>query len=119
MSLYSYPCKILRVVDGDTIDVELDLGFNIKMKERVRLLGVDTPEVYGRYSTPEGAVATEFVTNWLVERANKYGSFSYVSRKYDAKDKYGRSLGLIIWTSGDGTVMEDLNEAIVLSGNVK
>lgn len=46
--MYTYPCIILSVIDGDTIDVELDLGFHIKMKERVRLLDVDTPEVFGK-----------------------------------------------------------------------
>ena len=43
--MHEYKCKILRVVDGDTVDVDIDLGFGIWMhKERVRLLGIDTPE---------------------------------------------------------------------------
>ena len=43
--MHEYKCKILRIVDGDTVDVDVDLGFGIWMhKERVRLLGIDTPE---------------------------------------------------------------------------
>ena len=45
VSVYEYNCKIVRVVDGDTVDVDIDLGFGIWMhKERVRLHGIDTPE---------------------------------------------------------------------------
>lgn len=43
--MYEYKCKILRVVDGDTVDVDIDLGFGVWMhKERVRMMGIDTPE---------------------------------------------------------------------------
>ena len=43
--MYEYNCKILRVIDGDTVDVDIDLGFGIWMhKERIRLHGIDTPE---------------------------------------------------------------------------
>ena len=43
--MYEYKCKILRVVDGDTVDVDIDLGFGVWMhKERVRINGIDTPE---------------------------------------------------------------------------
>ena len=42
--MFEYFCKVTRVVDGDTIDVDVDLGFNIWHKARVRLAGIDTPE---------------------------------------------------------------------------
>jgi len=43
--MYEYRCKVLRVVDGDTVDVDIDLGFGIILKdERVRIMGIDTPE---------------------------------------------------------------------------
>ena len=43
--MYEYKCKILRVVDGDTVDIDIDLGFGIWVhKERVRMMGIDTPE---------------------------------------------------------------------------
>jgi len=42
--MYEYNCKVEKIVDGDTIDVVLDLGFDILYKSRVRLYGIDTPE---------------------------------------------------------------------------
>ena len=43
--MYEYRCKVLKVIDGDTVDVDIDLGFNTWIKnERVRLMGIDTPE---------------------------------------------------------------------------
>ena len=43
--MYEYKCAIVRVVDGDTVDVDIDLGFGIIMAdERVRIMGIDTPE---------------------------------------------------------------------------
>ena len=43
--MYEYKCKILKVVDGDTVDIDLDLGFGVWLRnERVRLAGIDTPE---------------------------------------------------------------------------
>ena len=44
-TMFEYKCKILRIVDGDTVDVDIDLGFGIwRHRERVRLVGIDTPE---------------------------------------------------------------------------
>ena len=43
--MYEYKCKVIRVVDGDTVDVNIDLGFGVWLhKERVRIQGIDTPE---------------------------------------------------------------------------
>ena len=53
--MYTYSCKILRIVDGDTVDVDIDLGFGVWMhRERVRMYGIDTPE--SRTSDPEEKV---------------------------------------------------------------
>ena len=46
--MYTYKAKLLRVVYGDTIDAEIDLGFKIYIKERIRLAGIDTPETRTR-----------------------------------------------------------------------
>ena len=43
--MYEYKCKIVKIVDGDTVDVDLDLGFGVWLRdERVRIMGIDTPE---------------------------------------------------------------------------
>ena len=115
--MYVYNCKVLNVVDGDTIDIEIDLGFHIKVKERVRLLGVDTPEVFGQNAEAAGTVASEFTKTWIRERQAIWDRFSYHSIKYNARDKYGRSLGILMWTGSK--LSESLNEAIVASGNIK
>lgn len=115
--MYVYECKVLNVVDGDTIDIELDLGFNIKMKERVRLIGVDTPETFGPKAEPAGAVATQFTKDWIEKRQKTNDRFMYYSLKYNSKDKYGRSLGQLVWTGA--MLSECLNDAILEAGMVK
>jgi micrococcal nuclease len=115
--MYSYDCKILNVVDGDTLDVELDLGFTIHIKERVRLLGLDTPEVFGKNAVPEGTDASDFTKKWIADRQKIWNRFEYHSIKYNSRDKYGRSLGIIYWTGAKQA--ESLNEAIIASGNIK
>ena len=60
--------KINRVVDGDTIDVTIDLGFDLTKKERVRIAGVDTPEKRTR-NKEEKALGID-ATNWMKEKLN-------------------------------------------------
>ena len=59
--MYEYKAKILNVVDGDTFDMDIDLGFHIHIHERVRLLGIDTPEKFGE-EKPLGLKVKEFAT---------------------------------------------------------
>ena len=61
--MYEYGCEVDRVVDGDTIDVTLDLGFDILFKSRVRLYGIDTPESRTRNldEKARGKLATKFL----------------------------------------------------------
>lgn len=60
--------EVLRVVDGDTYDVRIALGFGMSATMRFRLAGVDTPEIYGANATPEGARARDFAAQWLQGR---------------------------------------------------
>ena len=95
--MYEYRCKITRVVDGDTVDVDIDLGFGVWLhKERVRIYGIDTPESRTRDLEEKryGLAAKEFVKEFV---RNKGGSNIVLrTRKYDAKGKFGRILGDII-----------------------
>jgi len=93
--MYEYQCKIVRVVDGDTTDVDIDLGFGIWMKkQRIRFYGVDTPE--SRTSDKEekiyGMAAKHFVENLLPK-----GSSQVLRTKKDASGKYGRILGEFLY----------------------
>ena len=66
--MFEYRCTILRVVDGDTVDVDIDLGFGVWLrKERIRLHGIDTPESRTRDLVEKvfGLKAKKEVQNWL------------------------------------------------------
>ena len=89
--MYEYPCKIIRVIDGDTVDVDIDLGFAVWLKkQRIRLYGVDTPE--SRTSDKEekkyGLKAKAFVVQHLPQ-----GSKQVLRTRLDKKGKFGRILG--------------------------
>lgn len=89
--MYEYNGTVLRVVDGDTYDILIDVGFNIKIKHRFRLLGVDTPETWRPTSVLEkekGSLVTQIVKE-LIEEEN-------VTVKTYKTDKYGRYLCNII-----------------------
>lgn len=93
---YEYFAAVTRVVDGDTLELMVDLGFGTHRKDRFRLLDVDTPEVYGVKKDSEeyakGKQCSEFVDNWLRELGNY--KCRVVTHK-DKKGKYGRYLAEI------------------------
>ena len=92
--MYEYACKVERVVDGDTVDVVLDLGFNILHKCRVRLYGIDTPESRTRNldEKARGKMAGAFLKN-----AIDTGEKVVIQTKLkDSRGKFGRVLGNII-----------------------
>lgn len=69
--------EVVRVVDGDTIDARLSLGFGITATFRFRLFGVDTAESFGRAAEPAGKVAAEFTSAWLTERRGRLYARTY------------------------------------------
>lgn len=111
MKLYTYRIAIVRVVDGDTVEADIDLGFHTTIRELVRLYDVDTPEVFGRYAEARGKLATAFTTAWLDGQTG----LMMDSRVYDPRGKYGRSLGEI-FRPGDPV---SLNRALIEAGHVK
>ena len=89
--MYEYKCKIVRVVDGDTVDVDIDLGFGVWMhKERIRLHGIDTPESRTRDLEEKkyGLLAKEQIRFFLPE-----GSMQTLVTVRDKAGKFGRILG--------------------------
>jgi micrococcal nuclease len=90
--------QIVKIVDGDTVDVEFDLGFHLKFKQRVRLHGVNTPE-RGQLGYKE---ATEFLTKYL----NNYCTLDLEQ----TTDKYGR---YIAWIYVDAVL---INYEIIKNG---
>ena len=92
--MYEYKCKVTRVVDGDTVDIDIDLGFGVWLhKERVRIHGIDTPESRTRDKVEKrfGLLAKEFVKKFV-----KGSDVILTTQKYDAKGKFGRILGDIM-----------------------
>ena len=96
--------EVLRVVDGDTFDLSLDLGFGIELDGRCRLLGVDCPEVKGP-SRELGKKATLFSAEWLASRQ--------MLASVEGKDSFGRWLVVVI----DEPSGAKLSDALIESGN--
>ena len=107
--------KINRVVDGDTIDVTIDLGFDLYKKERVRVAGVDTPEKRTR-DKEEKELGLD-ATNWLKEKLDGAiaGDDDLVIRTelVGGVGKYGRLLG---WLYIGGDAESSLNEQMIEEG---
>ena len=89
--MYEYRCKVTRVVDGDTVDVDIDLGFGVWMhKQRIRLHGIDTPESRTRDLDEKkyGLIAKEHIKSFM-----PVGSMQTLVTVKDKAGKYGRILG--------------------------
>ena len=89
--MYEYKCKIVRVIDGDTADVDIDLGFGVWMKkQRIRFAGIDTPESRTRDLEEKkyGLAAKAFVEVHL-----PVGSIRTLTTVKDERGKFGRILG--------------------------
>ncbi len=103
--MYQYKCKIIKVLDGDTVDIDLDLGFKIILaNQRVRMAGVDTPE--SRTTIAEEKVRGLLSKKKLAEKL-PVGSWQIIeTQKSDSNDdKFGRILGVFILE--DGTRVND------------
>jgi len=107
--MYEYRAKLLKVVDGDTVDVDIDLGFGIVLKnERVRIIGIDTPESRTRDKVEKvfGLAAKKRVKELL--KGDVTLKTQIASDGDDAKGKFGRILG--DFKLGDKTLTEIMIE---------
>lgn len=112
--MYEYRVEVDRVVDGDTVDFIVDLGFNVKLKERFRLAGINAPE--SRTKDLEEKERGLSATKFLELQLSNLIDLKIVTDK-DAKGKYGRWLGTI-W--GIDAVREEwvnVNEFMVTMGH--
>ena len=103
--MYEYACKVERVVDGDTIDVVLDLGFDILFKSRVRLYGIDTPE--SRTRDLDEKARGKMAGAYLKEAVDNGTKVVIETKLKDSRGKYGRVLGNVVV---DGV---NINEAMI------
>ena len=94
--MYEYRCKILKVVDGDTVDVDIDLGFGVWLKkERVRMMGIDTPESRTRDKVEKlfGLTAKQYVKDNMPTNSMQVLKTEIDRSGGDKKGKFGRILG--------------------------
>jgi len=109
--MYEYHVKkVTNVVDGDTIDVEIDLGFDISFSSRVRLAGIDTPEsrTTNKAEKALGLEAKEYVKSKIKDAKE----IVIKTEKMDSSEKYGRILG---WLFLDGSKVS-VNEQMIADG---
>ena len=102
--MYEYRWEITLVVDGDTVDAIIDLGFDVSYKSRVRLYGIDTPASRTRDldEKARGKLAGKFLSDAILHADNLI-----IQTKLDKKGKFGRVLGVIV---ADDV---DLNQALI------
>ena len=114
--MFEYRAELVRIVDGDTLDADIDLGFDVHVKKRIRLYGINTPESRTRdgehlslfpvlEEKKRGKAATQYVKDWFEKKGSTF------KLKSMECGKYGRVLGRI----KIGSVC--LNEALVESGH--
>ncbi len=103
--MYEYRVKkVTGVVDGDTIDVDIDLGFNVSFSQRVRLAGIDTPEsrTKDKFEKSLGLEAKEYLKSKLKDAT----LIVIKTEKPDSSEKYGRILGWL-YVNGDTISVND------------
>jgi micrococcal nuclease len=109
--MYEYRVKkLIKVVDGDTIDVEIDLGFDISITQRVRLAGIDTPESRTK-DLAEKELGLE-VKEFLKHKLEEAETIVIKTEKPDSTGKFGRVIG---WLHLDNAE-ESFNKTLVASG---
>ena len=110
--MFEYSCTIVKVIDGDTVDVDIDLGFGVWLKkQRIRLYGIDTPESRTRDLEEKkyGLVAKAFVLAHL-----PLGSTRTLTTVQDKTGKYGRILGKFKAYDSDLDAWVNMNQWMIV-----
>jgi len=92
--MYEYKCKVTRVVDGDTIDALIDLGFDVKYQSRVRLYGIDTPE--SRTRDKDEKARGKMASAFLKEAVDNGDTVVLRTKLSDSRGKFGRVLASVV-----------------------
>jgi len=106
--MYNYKAKVLRVIDGDTIDILIDLGWKIQIKDRIRFLGVDTPETRTRDKEEKkrGLEAKKYVIDKIEGKE--------IEIHTEKAGKFGRYLATVYYLEGKKKI--NLNKELVKKG---
>ena len=116
--MYEYKCKIVKVVDGDTVDIDLDLGFGVWLRdERVRIMGIDTPEsrTSDKIEKVFGLLAKDRLNSLLGGEAILLSQVTKGGE--NMKGKFGRILGNFKTINGDNVADILMNEGHAVAYN--
>ena len=112
--MYEYFCKVERVVDGDTIDVNIDLGFDIHHSARVRMMGIDTPESRTRNLAEK---ALGLASKARLKEMLK-GQKTKIRTSKEGKGKFGRVLADVIIIDKQG-IETNCNQQLIEEGHAR
>lgn len=109
--MYTYKARLIRVIDGDTVDAEIDLGFDVFVRQRIRLYGINTPE--SRTTDLEEKERGLAAKQRLIELLPKEFVVETILNK---RGKYGRVLG-ILQVPGENETLTNVNDLLVEEGH--
>ena len=111
--MYEYKAKLIKVVDGDTVDAMIDCGFSVFRKERIRLHGINAPEsrTRNKEEKKKGLAAKARLKELIKEGKNEF----LVETSIDKKGKYGRWLAEVFIDANDTQI--NVNEWLVTEGH--
>jgi len=107
--MYTYHAKVDRVVDGDTLDLVIDLGFKITTFQRIRLRGINTPETYNVKKDSEEYKKGMKAKAFVIERITANNNQVIVETDKDV-GKFGRYIGVIRLADSEQTLNDELVE---------
>ena len=108
--MYEYKCFTVRVVDGNTIDAEIDLGFNVLVRQRIKLFGIDVPNIKSNDETEKSRAA--LARNRLIELLGKEFICQTIMNK---RGKAGRILGHVYVIDANGQKL-NINDMLIEEG---
>ena len=116
-ALYVYRARILRAIDGDTVEAEMDLGFSVRITKKLRLYGIDTPEMRGEEKQAGKEARDHLIKLMYMHALNQKGGqvkdcpVLLVKTHKDKEGKYGRMLAELMGLDGDEPII--LNQKMV------
>ena len=117
--MYEYSCKIIRVIDGDTVDVDIDLGFDVVLTgQRVRLHGIDTPEsrTSDKVEKQYGILSKNFLKQYVHEGDTAVLKTIKDRDGDDSRGKFGRILGQFMVYDAAKDARRSVNEMMIEYG---
>jgi len=110
--MYNYSAKVIKVINGDTVELLINLGRNIFIKETIRLYGINAPEKKGL--THEAGVKSMMYLDKILSTI--IGGKIYIQTIKDQNDKYGRLLGILHYSEFYNSFENSINQQMITDG---